>query len=422
VFGHVEYPFTDQLTGVAGIRYTKEDKLGGTCGNDGGDGTWAFVAFVLQGAFGSTSPKLSPPGSCASTGPGPTFNSPPNGQLFFARLNQDNVSWQAGLNYKLNPDTLLYVNVSQGWKGGSFPTVALATFQQTHPVVQEGLLSYEVGAKATLLDKTLQLNGAFFYYDYKDKQILGAVSDPLFGALPSLVNVPASHVIGFEVSAIYAPDWMKGLTISPAVSYQDSEIDTSSKNVCAPPPAQSDPTLPGFVHCQAGHYYNFDAFNQYADFTGEPFPSAPKWQGSVDINYDWIVRDQLHGFLGATINFVSDTNTFFVNNSPIPAFKNAGVSGVLPVFGGYVTCAGAASPTPVGPCPTNHANDPLHVPGYALLDLRAGFTSGPWMVQAWGRNVTNKWYWTAADHVNDVLLHYTGMPATYGVTVSYRFR
>jgi outer membrane receptor protein involved in Fe transport len=421
VFGHAEYPILDNLTAVAGVRYTKEDKLGGTCGNDGGDGTWAFVAFVLQQAFGSTSPVLVPPGSCGSTGPGPTFNSPPNGGLFFARLNQDNVSWQVGLNWKPIEDTLLYVNISQGWKGGSFPTVALATFQQTHPVVQEGLLSYEVGAKATLLDKTLQLNGAFFYYDYKDKQILGAVSDPLFGALPSLVNVPASHVIGFEVSAIYAPDWMKGLTISPAVSYQESQIDTSSKNVCAPPPAQSDPKLPGFINCIPGHYYNFDAYNEYADFTNEPFPSAPKWQGSVDVNYDWIIRDGMHGFLGATVNFVSDTNTFFVNNNPIPAFKNAGVSGVLPVFGGFVTCAGAPSPVAIGPCPTNHPNDPLRVPGYALLDLRAGFTTGPWMVQVWGRNVTDKWYWTAADHVNDVLLHYTGMPASYGVTVSYRF-
>jgi hypothetical protein len=43
------------------------------------------------------------------------------------------------------------------------------------------------------------------------------------------------------------------------------------------------------------------------------------------------------------------------------------------------------------------------------------------MVQLWGHNVTNQWYWTAADHVNDVLLHYTGQPVTYGVSFSYRF-
>lgn len=421
-YAHFEYPILDQLTVLGGIRYTEEDKLGGTCGNDGGDGTWAFVAYVLQQAFGSTSPVLSPPGTCASTGPGPTFNSPPNGGLFFSTLDQHNLSWQGGLNWKPVKDTLLYLNISKGYKGGSFPTVALATFQQAHPVVQEALLSYEVGVKSALFDHQLQANGAFFYYDYTNKQILGAISDVLFGALPSLVNVPKSHVIGFELSGSYTPNWLEGLTISPAVSYQHSRIDSSGQNTCAPPPAQSDPTLPGHISCVAGHYYNFDAFNQYADFTGEPFPSAPEWQGSVDIQYQWHVRDKAQAFVGTTINFVTNTNTFFVNRTPTPAFYNAGVSGVLPVFGGYVTCAGAPSPTPIGPCPTNHPNDPLAVPGYALVDLRAGIMNGPWMVQLWGRNVFNKWYWTAADHVNDVLLHYTGLPATYGVTVSYRFR
>jgi outer membrane receptor protein involved in Fe transport len=379
------------------------------------------VGYTLQAAFGSTSPVLSAPGTCASTGPGPTFNSPPNGELFFSHLNEDNVSWQAGLNWKPNDDSLLYVNVSKGYKGGSYPTVALATFQQAHPVVQEALLSYETGAKLTLLHDTLQLNGALFYYDYTNKQILGAISDVLFGALPSLVNVPKSRVRGFEVSAIYSPAWLPGLTITPALSFQDSKILTSGKNTCAPPPAQSDPTLPGLIACQPGHYYNFDAFNQYADFTGEQFPSAPKWQGSVDGEYRWTIRDNLQGFVGGTVNFVSKTHTFFVNRTPTPAFKNAGTSGVLPVFGGYVTCAGAASPGPVGPCPTNHPNDPLKVPGYALVDLRAGVESGPWRGQIWVRNAFDKWYWTSSNHVNDVLLRYTGMPRTYGLTVSYRF-
>jgi outer membrane receptor protein involved in Fe transport len=113
----------------------------------------------------------------------------------------------------------------------------LATLQQTRPVVQEGLLSYEVGTKLTLMDRTLQFNGAAFYYDYTNKQILGAVSDVLFGALPSLVNVPKSRVMGFELSANYTPDWLEGLSLRPAVSFQDSKIQTSGKNTCLPPPA-----------------------------------------------------------------------------------------------------------------------------------------------------------------------------------------
>jgi len=57
----------------------------------------------------------------------------------------------------------------------------------------------------------------------------------------------------------------------------------------------------------------------------------------------------------------------------------------------------------------------------ALLDVRAGIERGPWRAWVWGRNITDKHYWNAASHVNDVLLRYTGMPATYGATVTYSF-
>jgi iron complex outermembrane receptor protein len=434
VFGHVEYPILPNLTVLGGVRYTEADKVGGVCGEDGGDGTWANVAFLLQTFEGSTNPVLSPPGTCASTGPASqNFNSPPNGGLFFASLNQNNVAWQAGLNYKPNPDTLLYATISQGYKAGSFPTVALATITQVRPVVQESLLSYEVGFKTSLLHRQLQINGAGFYYDYGDKQILGAVKDLLFGSLPALVNVPQSHVIGFELSGSYAPDWLKGLTITPAISYQYSRIDTSNKTTCngsdtdgyTVPAIQATPGFPGFVPCVPGHYYNFDAFGEYADFTHEAFPAAPAWQGSVDAQYTWAFHNDYKMFAGVNVNFVSSTNSFFVNRNPTPAYY-AGPTPIPPLYNGtgftYLTCAGAASATPVGPCPTNHPNDPAAIPGYVLVDLRLGVTHDNWTFQVWGRNVGNTWYWNSAGHVNDVLLRYTGMPVTYGVTLDYKFR
>jgi iron complex outermembrane recepter protein len=428
VYANAEYPIINTLKLETGIRFTQDNKTGGVCGDDGGDGTWAQVAYSLQYFYipPSTSPAASPPGTCASTGPGPTYNSPPGGGLIFSKLNQNNVSWLAGLDYTGIEDTLLYFNVRQGWKGGSFPTVALASDVQAHAVTQEGLLSYETGFKTQLLDHSLQLNGAFFYYKYKNKQILGAVADPVYGALPSLVNVPASHVVGFELSEAYSPQWLRGLVVSGSVSYQNSKIDKSSKNVCAPPPAQ-DPAVsgpavlgalspPGITNCVPGDFYGFDAFGEYADFTGEHFPSAPLWQAHGDVEYDWKIRNQMTAFVGASVQFTSGTTTFFVNNSPIPAYLNIGANGPDPHFGGYVTCNGAPSPTPVGPCPTNHPNNPLAVPAYTLLDLRVGVTKGNWTLQFWGRNVTNTWYWTGAYHVNDVLLRYTGMPATFGAT------
>jgi iron complex outermembrane receptor protein len=434
VYGSFEYPILNDLLLQGGVRFTQEDKLGGVCGNDGGDGTWAQVAYQLQYFYipPSTSPAASPPGTCASTGAPPTYNSPPGGGLIYSTLNENNVAWRTGLNWTGFKDTLLYFNVSQGYKGGSFPTVALASEVQTKPVTQEGLLAYEAGFKTTLLNKQLQLNGAGFYYDYNDKQILGAVADVVYGALPALVNVPASHVVGFEFSGTYAPDWLRGLVVSPAVSYQYSHIDTSSRNQCSPPPAQSNAPapaglgpntqVPNIINCIPGHFYGFDAYGEYADFTGERFPSAPELQIHVDAEYDWKIYNNITAFAGIDIAYTSGTNTFFVNKNPTPAYLNIGPNGPDPVFGGYLTCAGGPSVTPVGPCPTNHPNNPLYVPGYTLVDLRLGVERDNWSFQLWGRNVGNTWYWSGAYHVNDVLLRYTGMPATWGATFNYKFR
>jgi len=153
-------------------------------------------------------------------------------------------------------------------------------------------------------------------------------------------------------------------------------------------------------------------------------------KANIDAEYDWKIRDDITAFIGLNYAYVSGTNSFFVNRNPIPAYLNIGANGPDPVFGGYIagySPNGAPIYTanngavPGGPLPTNHANDPLTVPGYGLLDLRAGLSKDSWRFQVWGRNVTNQWYWTGAAHVNDVLLRYTGMPTTIGFTLTYKY-
>ena len=362
VFGNVEYPLGDQITVQGGIRYTdnRKDFIG--CGNDGGDGTWSFISQNIQNFLALVNGHpvgrgVNPgPNACATTGPPPTYN-PRN---FSAELNQNNLSWRAGVNFRPNNDTLLYGNVSQGYKAGSFPTVATAAFSQLTPAVQESLLAYETGFKVGVADGRLQLNGAVFYYDYKDKQILGALNDPIFGALPALVNVPKSHVQGFELNGVWEP--IDGLAIRPAVSYSDSKIE--------------------------GSYRNFDAFAQLAEFGGQPFPNAPKWQASADIQYSWAASDSVQAYVGLNINHQSFTRSFFYN----------------------------LAPTSIQPPSV------LDIPAYTLADARIGVNTGPWGVQAWIRNLTDEYYWQSAVHVNDVLLHYAGQPRTFGLTVSYKYR
>ncbi len=381
-YANMQYPITRTLTFQAGARYTQTNKSFHGCGNDGGDGTWATVSQQIQDLLellhGTITPAqyLQPgtspggnginvgPGQCATTGPGPTFNP----QYFTDTLDQNNVSWRTGFNWKAWRGTLLYFNVSQGWKEGAYPTVATSSYTQLAPARQEGLLAYEVGFKSTLAHDTLQLNGAAFYYDYKDKQLLGAIVDPVFGPLPKLINVPRSHIDGFELSA----DWMPipGLSLSPAITFVESRIDGCSAG----------------PNCVGGQFYNFDPFNQYSNLTGEAFPSTPKWAGNMGASYEWPLKGELMGFVGTNINYQSATSGFFYDRT----------SALLPY-------------------------NVLNIPARTLVDLRAGVENGRWTFQIWAHNVFDQYYWTGAAHVNDVLVHYTGMPRTYGITFSYKF-
>ena len=62
------------------------------------------------------------------------------------------------------------------------------------------------------------------------------------------------------------------------------------------------------------------------------------------------------------------------------------------------------------------------IPEYTLLDARAGMqhSDGKLRIWLWGKNVTDRYYWTHVDHVLDTVTRVTGMPATFGISASWR--
>jgi outer membrane receptor protein involved in Fe transport len=58
------------------------------------------------------------------------------GQAFIRTLSENNVSWRAGIDYQATRDTLLYANVSRGYKAGSFPSLAASIYEGLQPVTQ----------------------------------------------------------------------------------------------------------------------------------------------------------------------------------------------------------------------------------------------------------------------------------------------
>ncbi|SES12900.1 TonB-dependent receptor [Sphingobium sp. YR768] len=356
IFGNLDYEISDQFTVHAGARHTWSDTDFNGCMADI-DGN--FAAFInIVGA--RINPAFVPvqPGGCLTVN-----TTTRQSGLVRSSLNEQNTSWRVGLDFKPVARTLFYGTISKGYKSGSFPNINGTTDASFVPVTQESVLAYEVGFKTDLGMRIVQLNGALFYYDYKNKQFRGRVQDPLgvFGAVEALVNVPRSRVKGAEFSATVEP--ITGLDLNAGVTYLDTKVTSD--------------------------FTNFDPYGFQANFQGEPFPFTPKWmiQGSID--YKWGLSSSLDAFLGANASHRSRTTSAFGRNSPASIYP---YSLVL-------------------------------VDAYTLVDGQLGIAapSGKWRVTGFVRNLLNKYYYTDAFRQIDNVSRHVGEPRTYGLRVNYNF-
>lgn len=364
-FGNVEFDIGDRITLKGGARYTRTKDEGTSCINDlsgipGNSGDF-FYRVLLGGRFGPY-----PRGACfAINDRGTTINGVAPGApgAYAATLEEHNVSWRAGIDWKPVKGMLLYANVAKGYKAGSFPTATGSTFTSYLPVTQESVLAYEGGIKASLLGRTLQLELSGFYYDYRNKQIRAKVARAPFGILDALVNIPKSSIRGFEATADIRP--IRGLDIPLSFSYIDARIDT---------------------------YTGINGAGVTGVFDGTRMPYTPKIQFSINPNYEFGLGSDTKAFVGASLNFRSDA---------------------IAVIGGDRDAATVVAPDrPVA-----------RIDDYALLDLRAGlrFAGDRYRVSVYAKNVFNTYYWTNVFNTTDTVERLAGRPSTYGISLGFRY-
>jgi iron complex outermembrane receptor protein len=105
------------------------------------------------------------------------------------------------LDYKVNPDVLLYASYARGAKTGGFNT-GLNVFPNQRTYNPEKADNYEVGLKSDLFDKRLRFNVAGYYIDWHDQQ--AACQNPITAGGSSTnrtytCNVATSKIYGAEV-------------------------------------------------------------------------------------------------------------------------------------------------------------------------------------------------------------------------------
>ena len=217
-FGQVTVPVTRRLRLTGGLRYTEDTKH--------------ETGFVSSETDGITT---------VSTG------------TFTTRKTWNATTYTVGAQFDLTRNSMLYGNISTGYKAGGF-------YQGASPdsYNPEHLRAYELGIKNRLSNRRLQLNAAVFDYDYRDYQVnylgfINPVSAGIFGILTE--NAQGARIYGADIEA----RWL----VTPR-----DELDVSLDPLHA---QFRSLVLPGMF---GGNY------------SGHVLPFAPKWQ--VNLAYQHV--------------------------------------------------------------------------------------------------------------------------------------
>lgn len=233
-FGSLDFHLSDTVTLVTGLRYTDEEIAfkGGT------------TALLAGGPLETTQDVLNaPPEQLDDLGIPLTF--------IDDTVKDNNTSGRIALEIRPNDDLLIYGSVSTGFKSGGFYGDFTVEQGELLPYGPETVTSYEIGAKSTLANGNVQLNGAVFLSDYNDIQTFVPAS---FGF--KFDNIEQAKILGMDLELITRP--VPGLDVLFGAGLLDSEINSK-----------------------------FDIYD------GNVLPNAPKYQFNGTVRYSFGVSDKV---------------------------------------------------------------------------------------------------------------------------------
>ena len=234
LFTHNNFAVTEQFSVTLGLRYTEEDK---DFEGRQRDLNMVGVNLGLPNNWGcDPDPSL-----------GCSRNAWPDQNDFtrYYPLGVNNkefsdLSLKAGAEYAFTDELMGYFSYSQGFKSGGWTTrlstphlsiLPAAVSPFTNPTNrlsldfdEESATSYEVGLKSEWLDRSLQLNMAFFFSEYDNIQVTKQV-----GPSPVFDNAGDGEITGLEAEVLWLPT--DNLTIEGALGWQDAEYTSIDAGV-----------------------------------------------------------------------------------------------------------------------------------------------------------------------------------------------
>ena len=223
-FGDVSYKLTPRLSLGAGVRYFTEDQTTQTT-HDGSDRE--------QDSFHSVDPR-------------------------------------AYASFKLSDGVNVYASVAKGFRSGGFNLGPLPNYDP------ESLISYEIGTKGFVADKSVAFELAAYFSNYSDMLRRGLVFVGSTSTLESLTsNVGTAHVKGVEGGLTWKAT--KALTLNTTASFIDSKITKVNATDATNIAGDRIDYVPRFAYTLGANY----GFNWAAQMPGY-FRLDYSWRAKVD--------------------------------------------------------------------------------------------------------------------------------------------
>jgi iron complex outermembrane recepter protein len=401
VFGQITYSLTDAFRVTAGLRYNKDERS-----FPYGIKTVRLPIVSATGAITSNTPFVTcTVGTNVNTG-GLATCTPTAVPIVDTGISYKNTSysattWKAGIEYDLAPQSMLYADISTGYKAGGFSINGAQ-----NPYKPEYLTSYDLGIKNRFRDNTLQVNASAYYYVFKDYQISSAnfaltnlVCDSAFTNGVSYTALGLCQVAAATTTATVIPGLVNGQVTINGGTGKTYGFELENQWLFTPT-NKLDVNLSylharyGLINTGANYFLDSDSYQVVSD--------SPEWSGNIGLEHYFNFKNG--GSL--TLRGESKLSSFYYNS----VNRLDGNSLTQIVYNGvrYPLLNNGNS--------ASAAYQPSYTRSNAYLTYHTA--DQHWTVVAWVKNLENK-----AQKVNTFPRNRTWLsdPQTYGLNISTKF-
>lgn len=276
VFGEITWHATSTLSINAGLRFTHEER----------DGEAAQTNFDIY-------TENNEGARCG----GPAFRICND---VMDEIKDDDLSWNANVQWRPVDGTMLYGAVATGFKSGAFNLTAgvnQATLEQIFTFGPEESTNFEIGGKHDFLSNRVRFNWTAFYTQVTDLQV--SQNDPVLLA-PIVAAAGKARSVGLEVDGKWAVT--ERLSFSLSGAYLDSKYKRFANAPC-------------FTGQTAAEGCTTVGNQRVQDLAGERPTRAPEWQFVLGGDYSLPVGDNLELTTSVKWIFVDD-HVLAVDNDP----------------------------------------------------------------------------------------------------------